>query len=116
LFVVGVSLALAAAETRDERDVLAVVGAAPAVMRRTSAQKAAILTVMSALLAVPVGFLPAIVFTAADGRDSPWLVFPWRTVLLLLIAVPLVTAAATSITSTLALRVRPVRVSTMTFE
>jgi hypothetical protein len=116
LFVVGVSLALAAAETRDERDVLAVVGAPPAVMRRTSAQKAVILTVMSAVLAIPVGFLPAVVFTAADGRSSPWLVFPWRTVLLLVIAVPLVTAALTSLASALALRVRPVRVSTMTFE
>jgi ABC-type antimicrobial peptide transport system permease subunit len=116
LFVVGVSLALAAAETRDERDVLAVVGAAPAVMRTTSAQKAAILTAMSALLAVPVGFLPAVVFTAADGRDAPWLVFPWRTVLLLVVAVPLVTAAVTSLASALALRLRPVRVSTMAFE
>ena len=61
-------------------------------------------------------YLLGTVFTAADGRSSPWLVFPWRTVLLLLVAVPLVTAAVTATASALALRVRPVRVSTMAFE
>jgi hypothetical protein len=116
LFVVAVSLALAAAETREERDVLAVVGAAPTTMRRTSAQKAVILTVMGALLAIPVGFLPVVVFTRADGRAEPWLVFPWRTVALLVVAVPLITAAVTGAASALALRVRPVHVSTMTFD
>jgi ABC-type antimicrobial peptide transport system permease subunit len=116
LFVVAVSLALASAETREERDVLSVVGAAPTTMRRTSAQKAIILTVMGALLAIPVGFLPVVVFTRADGRDDPWLVFPWRTVGLLVLAVPLITAAVTGTASTIALRFRPVHVSTMTFD
>ena len=36
LLVVAVGLALAAAETRDERDVLAVLGAAPRTLRRAS--------------------------------------------------------------------------------
>jgi putative ABC transport system permease protein len=116
LIVVAVSLALAAAETRDERDVLAIVGATPATMRRTSAQKAAILTVMGGLLAIPVGFLPVVVFTRADRVGGPLLVFPWRTVSVLVVAVPLITTAATTAASALALRLRPVRVSTMTFE
>jgi putative ABC transport system permease protein len=116
LVVVAVSLALSAAETRDERDVLAVVGAAPVTMRRTSAHKAVILTVLGGLLAIPVGFLPVIVFTRASGADGPLLVFPWRTAAVLLVAVPLVSSLFTAVASALALRIRPVRVSTMTFE
>ena len=116
LFVVAASLALAAAETRDERDVLAVVGAAPATMRRTSAHKAVLLAVFGAALAVPVGFLPVIVFTAADRSATPFLIFPWRTVTMLLVVVPVLIGLLTSGASTIALRLRPVRVSTMTFD
>ncbi|HEX4979081.1 MAG TPA: FtsX-like permease family protein [Acidimicrobiales bacterium] len=115
LFVVGVSLALAAAETRDERDILVVVGAPPPTMRRTSGHKALLLTLLGAALAVPVGFLPVSVFTAASETDLP-LVFPWRVVLLLVGAVPIVAALATTASSAIALRLRPVRVSTMAFD
>lgn len=115
LLVVAVSLALAAAETRDERDVLVVVGAPPATMRHTSGRKAFLLTLLGAALAVPVGFLPVSVFTAASENDLP-LVFPWRVVLLLVAAVPIVAALVTTAFSGLALRLRPVRVSTMAFD
>jgi putative ABC transport system permease protein len=118
LFVVGVSLALAAAETRDERDVLVVVGAPAPTMRQASGRKATLLTFLGAALAVPVGFLPVAVITAAGnaGKDSAPLVFPWRTTLLLLVAVPLLAGAATNLFSGLALRWRPVTVSTMAFD
>lgn len=115
LFVVAVSLALAAAETREERDVLIVVGAPPATMRRTSGRKALLLTVLGAALAVPVGLLPVSVFIAASDSGLP-LVFPWRVVLLLLVAVPVSAAVLTTACSGLALRLRPVRVSTMAFD
>lgn len=117
MFVVAASLAAAAAaaETRDERDILVVVGAAPSTMRRTSGYKALILTLLGAALAIPVGFLPVSVFTAANNGDLP-LVFPWRVVALLLVAVPAVAAAVTTFGSGLALRLRPVRVSTMAFD
>ncbi|MDP9386929.1 MAG: hypothetical protein M3Q48_03120 [Actinomycetota bacterium] len=115
LFVVAVSLALAAAETRDERDVLVVVGAPPPTMRRTSGRKALLLSLLGAALAVPVGFLPVSVFTAASDANLP-LVFPWRVVALLLVAVPLMAAAVTTACSGLALRLRPVRVSTMALD
>ncbi len=115
LFVVAVSLALAAAETRDERDVLVVVGAPPPTVRRTSGRKALLLSLLGAALAVPVGFLPVSVFTAASDANLP-LVFPWRVVALLLVAVPLMAAAVTTACSRLALRLRPVRVSTMAFD
>ncbi len=112
LFVVAVSLALAAAETRDERDVLVVIGAPPPTMRHTSGRKAFLLTLLGAALAVPVGFLPVSVFTAASEHDAP-LVFPWRVVLLLVAAVPIVSALATTAFSGITLRLRPVRISTM---
>lgn len=112
LFVVAVSLALAAAETRDERDVLVVVGAPPSTMRRTSGAKAGLLTVLGVALAIPVGFLPVSVFTAVSENDLP-LVFPWRVVVLLLVAVPMLAAITTTCFSGLALRLRPVQVSTM---
>lgn len=84
-------------------------------MRRTSGRKALLLTVLGAALAVPVGFLPASVFTAASDADLP-LVFPWRVVLLVVVAVPAVAATVTTVCSGLALRLRPVRVSTMAFD
>lgn len=115
LFVVAVSLALAAAETRDERDVLVVMGAPPATMRRTSGRKALLLSGLGAVLAVPVGFLPVAVFITVSDNDLP-LVFPWRVVLLLVVAVPVVAALVTTLGSRLALRLRPVRVSTMAFD
>lgn len=115
LFVVAVSLALAAAETRDERDVLVVIGAPPPTMRHTSGRKALLLTLLGAALAVPVGFLPVSVFTAASDNDLP-LIFPWRIVVLLVAAVPIVAALATTAFSGIALRIRPVRISTMAFD
>lgn len=115
LFVVAVSLALAAAETRDERDVLVVIGAPHATMRHTSGRKALLLTLLGASLAVPVGFLPVSVFTAASESDLPP-IFPWRVVLLLVVAVPIVAALATTAFSGIALRLRPVRISTMAFD
>jgi hypothetical protein len=115
LFVVGVSLALAAAETRDERDVLDVVGASPAVLRRTSGRKAVLLTGLGVALAIPVGFLPVVVFAGAREPNLP-LVFPVRTVALLALVVPVVIGAVTMLGSAIALRIRPVRISTMTFE
>jgi putative ABC transport system permease protein len=115
LFVVGVSLALATSETRDERDVLLVIGSSPATMRRTSGRKAVLLTAMGALLAVPVGFLPIVVFTRADPGDLP-LVFPWRLVALLVVALPVLAGVVTTAGSAIALRLRPVRASTMSFD
>ena len=115
LFVVAVSLALAAAETRDERDVLTVVGAPPRTMWATSGRKAVFLTALGGALAVPVGFLPVVVFNLASNPTPP-LVFPWRVVLLLLIVIPAVAGLVTTAGSAVALRMRPVRISTMAFD
>ena len=115
LFVVGVSLALAAAESKDERDVLTVAGAPPGMLARSAGARAWLLAVLGAAMAVPVGFLPVVVFSWAKDRqvydaDGFPIVFPTRTVLLLLVAVPLVVALVSWLTSATAQRLRPVRV------
>jgi ABC-type antimicrobial peptide transport system permease subunit len=116
LFTVAASLALASAETRDERDALAVIGATPSTMRRTSAHKAVLLAALGAALAIPVGFLPVVVITATDDSATPFLVFPWRTIAMLLVVVPVIIGLFTAAASSIGLRLRPVRVSTMTFD
>ena len=121
LFVVGVSLALAAAESKDERDILTIAGAPPGTLARSAGARAWLLAVIGTAMAVPVGFLPVMVFSWASGQqddsalDFP-IVFPTRTVLLLLVAVPLIVAGVSWSSSSMAQRLRPVRVSTATFE
>lgn len=120
LFVVGVSLALAAAESRDERDVLSIAGAPPATVARSAGARAWLLAAIGGAMAIPVGFLPVMVFTkAGNGREWPGdlpLVFPGRTALTLLLLVPLCAALVAWAASATAQRFRPVRVSTATFE
>jgi ABC-type lipoprotein release transport system permease subunit len=124
LFVVGVSLALAAAESKDERDILTIAGAPPGLLARMAGARAWLLAVLGAAMAVPVGFLPVIVFAKAQGQrsssggyatDFP-LVFPTRTVLLLVVVVPLTVSLVSWLSSASAQRLRPLRVSTATFE
>ena len=115
LFVVAVNLALSAAETRDERDVLTVVGAAPGAMARTNGYKAALLTVMGAVLAIPIGFLPIAVYVHGAPGVIP-LEFPWRVAALLVIAIPLVGGLIVTAGSAAALRLRPVHISTMAYD
>ena len=96
LFVVAVGLALAAAETRDERDVLAALGAAPRTVRRANGCKAFLLTLLGGAVAVPVGLLPVAVSSRLAEDDTLSLVVPWRTIALLVVAVPLLAAAVTA--------------------
>lgn len=120
LFVVGVSLALAAAESKDERDILTIAGAPPAALARSAGARAWLLAAIGGAMAVPVGFLPVMVFSYAshdqlvDERFP--LVFPSRTVLMLVLVVPTIVCAVSFASSAAAQRLRPVRVSTATFE
>ena len=114
LFVVAVGLALAAVETRDERDVLAVLGAPPRTLRRASGYKAFLLTLLGGVIAVPVGLVPVALVTRVTEDGLP-VVVPWRTIALLVVAVPVLAAALTTAASRIAARYRPVQVSTATF-
>lgn len=116
LFVVAVALGLAAAESRDERDVLMAVGAPPSTMRRNAAQKAWAVAATGTFLAVPTGLLPAAVVLWAldDGNGSaPPLTVPWLTVALVVLAIPAVAGLVTWAGAALTQRLRPVRMSTL---
>ena len=115
VLVVGASLALAAAESRDERDTLLLAGAPPATLARTAGAKAVLLAVLGGALALPIGFLPVVVFSVVDERGLP-LRLPWPAVGALVAAVPLAAGAVAWATSGAAQRLRPARFSTMAFD
>lgn len=113
--VVAAGLALAAADARDERDVLTVVGAGPGALARAAGARAWLLAGLGAVMAVPFGLLPVAVYVAVhDGTME--LVVPWRTVGLVAVALPVALAAAAAATSAAVQRLRPVRVSTAVFD
>jgi putative ABC transport system permease protein len=102
LAVVALGLALSAAETKDERDVLAAVGARPRTLRRLAGAKAAVLSATGTTIGVPLGFIPTLVVVQASQIgvwDPTPVVFPWVQVGLLVVAVPVVATAATIVAS-----------------
>jgi len=111
LIVVAIGLSLAASEGRDERDVLVAVGARPALMRRLASWRAIALVGVAGLLAVPTGYLPVVVVLRTADEGTPQ--FPWITVAALLVAIPLLAAGVAWLGSSVAQRVRPVRMSTL---
>jgi hypothetical protein len=115
VLVVGASLALAAAESRDERDALTLAGAPPRTLARVAGAKAWLLSGLGGLLALPIGFLPVAVYAAVDRDDFPLLV-PWPTVGALIAAVPVVAAVVAWVSSGAAQRLRPVRGSTVAWD
>jgi hypothetical protein len=115
VLVVGSSLALAAAESREERDALTLAGAPPRVLARTAGAKAGLLSGLGGLLALPIGFLPVVVFVAVE-RDGFPLRVPWPTVGALVVFVPLAAAVVAWSISGAAQRLRPVRVSTVAWD
>ncbi len=113
LVVVAIGLALAATESRDERDVLVAVGARPRTMRSMAGSKAVVMTLTGVALAIPTGLIPAYAVTSAV--DDPFQV-PWLALAALLVVVPLVAGASAWAASTIAQRFRPVRTSNFAFD
>jgi putative ABC transport system permease protein len=109
LLVVAIGLSLAATESRDERDVLHAVGAAPKTLRRVAAAKAWVITTGAAVVAIPTGYATMFVISRANDSTAP---FPVLLVLALLFAVPAIAASATFVVSAIAQRVRPITAST----
>lgn len=111
LLVVAIGLSLAAAESRDERNVLAVVGATPASMRRQASARAAVMAASGIAVGIPTGFLPAWVLYSVLNPDgsgfSESLRFPWLIVVGLLAVVPALVAGVAWIGSGLGQRFRP---------
>jgi hypothetical protein len=118
LCVLAMSLALSAAETRDERDILVSLGARPGTMRGVSAWKSTALAVSGALLAIPTGFIPVwVVFHAvARVNDRVHVVFPWSTVGQLLILAPIIAGIVAYVGSGIAQAVKPTKMSTFALD
>lgn len=87
LFVVALGLALAARDSRDERDVLEAVGAPPVLLRRLAGARAAILTALGAFLALPTGLLPVWVVSVTSRPTLPFTV-PWPSLGVVTVAMP----------------------------
>lgn len=115
LLVTGISLALSAAESRDEREVFTVVGTRPRDLARSAGARAGLLALLGAALAVPLGLAQVTVvsWTWSDGLPiRP----PWLTLALILVIVPVLAMLSASTASAIAQRARPIRISTATFE
>lgn len=111
LFVVAVGLSLAAVESREERDVLHALGAAPRTLRRVAGAKAWVLTTGAVVIAVPLGY--ASMFVVGRATDSIGAApFPWMVALALLVVIPAATAGTALIVSALGQRFRPATFST----
>jgi putative ABC transport system permease protein len=113
LLVVAIGLSLAATESRDERDVLVAVGARPRTMRSLAGTKAIVMTLTGLGLAIPAGLVPTKAIT--EAVDDP-LRMPWLVIVGLLVAVPMIAGATAWVASSVAQRVRPVRMSNFSFE
>ena len=97
LLIVAVGLALSAAESRDEREVLVAVGARPSTLRRVAGQKAAMLALAGTTLSVPTGLIP-VVMVLRSVRQTPGelpLDIPWLVIGMLVASVPLVAGVVT---------------------
>lgn len=95
LLVVGIGLALIAAETRSADETLVAVGAPPRARRGLAAARAAVLTVVGGLLAVPAGLLPVLgIAIVAETGSATRLAIPWDAVAFAVLVVPTVTALA----------------------
>lgn len=110
LFVVSLTLALAATEARDERDVFDVVGARPASMRRQAAAAAAVTALTGIALGIPTGFAPTWVvfrvFNAGRQTGPETVTVPWTVVGGIVVIVPATVAAVAWLGTGLATRLR----------
>ncbi len=111
--VVAIGLSLAAAEGRDERNVLAVVGARPSSVRRQAAARGVVLAVVGIALGIPTGYAPTWVLfrtvnigSIDDGFTEP-LRFPWIVAASIVVVIPLGVAAIAWAGSGVAQRSRP---------
>ncbi|EFC86553.1 ABC transporter permease [Parafrankia sp. EUN1f] len=95
-----ITVGLAAADGRADLATLAAIGASPGLRRRLAASQAGVVAGLGTVLGGIAGFLPgaATVLMMRQGEDVgglPWrLVIPWETLLIVIVAVPLLAVAA----------------------
>jgi len=110
LLVVGLGMALWAAEGREERDALVSLGAPPSTLASVAALKAWTLATAGGIVAVPLGFGTLRLCIAAADRHTQ---FPWLISAVVLFVVPALISVITWVGSGVAQRVRPVRMSNL---
>ncbi|MGH2734308.1 MAG: FtsX-like permease family protein, partial [Actinomycetota bacterium] len=91
LAVLAVAVALVASESRRSHQILVAVGAGPLAHRKVVASTSALLALITAILAVPAGFLPTVVVQVASQAGRP-VVVPWLTIAIVVIVTPLLSA------------------------
>jgi hypothetical protein len=111
--IVGIGLALWAAEGRTERDQLVAAGASPRALAGMAGVRAWTLAVTGGLIAVPLGMTTLWVVLTAMGKRSP---FPTVVSLVLVVALPLAVAAGAFMASVVGQRLHPVRGVTLSLD
>lgn len=102
----AVATGLALADARPDLTTLAAVGASPGVRRRLAGSQAAVIAVLGTVLGVPAGLVPAAAVVWALGHaagsgavvDPLWrLAFPWQTVGVAALLVPVIAVLGTAL-------------------
>lgn len=102
--IVGMGLALWAAEGRQERDQLVALGATPRTIASMAAVRAWFVSVTGGLVALPLGAATLVIVAKVLGNGAP---FPWITVEVILLGLPLAVSAGSMAASRIAQVVRP---------
>lgn len=98
LGVLAIAVALLAAESRRSHQILVAVGAGPLTYRKVVAATSGMLALITAVLAIPAGFLPTVVVQIASQSGRP-VVVPWLTLAIIVIVTPLLSAVVAGLVS-----------------
>ena len=99
---------LALSDARPDLATLSAVGAAPRTRRRVAASYALVIGSVGALLGAGVGFIPGIAISrpltsgfgsSGPGPDGPFLAIPWLLIVVIVVALPLLTAAVVGLSA-----------------
>ncbi|WP_374456884.1 FtsX-like permease family protein [Nocardioides sp.] len=93
---------LALSDARPDLATLAAVGAAPRTRRRVAAAYALVLGFVGAVLGAAVGFIPGIAISrplTSFSETGPYLDVPWLLIAVIVLALPLLTAAVVGLTA-----------------
>jgi putative ABC transport system permease protein len=98
LAVLAVAVALVVSESRRSHQILAAIGAGPFAHRKIVASTAALLAGITALLAIPAGFLPTAIVQVSSQTGRP-VVVPWITIGIVVLVTPIAAGVAAGLVS-----------------
>jgi hypothetical protein len=94
---------LALSDARPDLATLSAVGAAPRARRRVAASYALVVGSVGAVLGAAVGFIPGVAISrplTSFSETGPYLAVPWPLIVVIVVALPLLTAAVVGVTAT----------------